>query len=201
VDTTSRPQPERRGGTAGFAGAHGQISGVRRHRQMGFDISPQDPEGAETYIVRRWFTPRGATRRRERGEVITPQSDAGCDDRYLRDLVADWFLDPLPAGTTHIWRCPCGRCWATREAYDAHGCSELPEIAEAANEKDLPAPTGRDAEIVRSWILGEPPSEIASRHCISTKRLHNRLSELRERYGREAVPLRRWRGASATRRE
>ena len=87
------------------------------------------------YIVRlRFTTDDGAPI--DRDEIVWPGVGFWIG-RPLRPLVFEYgYLEPLN-DVTLAWNCPCGRFWATRGAFEAHGCCDAPD-----EEQSQPVPSG-----------------------------------------------------------
>jgi hypothetical protein len=118
-----------------------------------------NPHLVPAYRVLYWFD-YGAERAL-RDEVIVPAAGFW-EGRFHRspdpERMPQWWVDrkfvqPLTE-ETYVWPCPCGRLWATVEAYAEHGCSEAPGVT-----------PGQEATLVRMEPAAEPEPYVPRRRA------------------------------------
>jgi hypothetical protein len=161
------------------------MSAPRPPRRPGLMLHADDPSCPPAFVVRRWFT--HDDRRAERDEILMPGRGFWVSLTDPEWLVEDGFLERL-AERAHALRCGCRRLWGSADAFEAHGCAELPPVEQGGRaDGEEPTLAGRDAEIVRVWNSGTKAGQLAEIHGVEKKTMENRIGELRKKHGPAVV--------------
>jgi hypothetical protein len=136
----------------------------------------------------------------QRAEISTDWAAAADDKRWpdLPTRVRAWAVNDLVRGL--LDRAPenVDRVRLDDLVHAANGNEEAwrrlvgaAPTVKTLSEHRLASLTDNDQSFIRDWSRGLTAKQIAERYGISTKRVANRLGELRKEHGEELVPRRR----------